>query len=679
MTYETYLRLVNELRRHAYEYHVLDQPIISDSEYDLLFRRMLDWEEQNPELVHPNSPTKMVAGGSRAIGVLYPHKVPMLSIDNVFDYADFQKWLRTITKRLGHMPELVMEFKYDGLAVSLVYEAGQLVRALTRNDGSQGEDVTENVLAIGTIPVTIEGEFNGEIRGEVVVPRDIFERLNDSLIAAGQQAYANCRNAAAGMLRRGTTSLITNLAFIPYAVIEHDTDANLNQDTYMTQREWLRQVCPCLIDENDPTFVITGGDMAPEITLSNFAGFLDNFDDRRGDFPVDTDGVVIKCNRPDDIRALGHGTRVVKWATAYKFNALNRKTTLRDIVFQVGRTGLVTPVAELEPVELNGVMVDRATMHNVEQMDGWDVRVGNLVAIERAGDVIPYITDIIPVEDNMNPLIKAPAYCPCCESKLTTGRNSNGIYCPNTACTGRRLAWFLNATARDALDVKGLGPAILGKLLAFDPQLTIPKLFNYSKESHQTAAGLGTVEAENLYSELQDKRHTTFTRALIAGGFNSVGKVTAQRIADVYANCESPMHALLDTLQGQPGAPPLDPKYIELIKSTPDWEDTLLSMLFLRFTHNTPSIDASGINDERIIGKSFCITGSVPGYPREHIAAHLQAAGGVFKTGVSRHVDYLFYGHDAGGKLKKAQDIGVNCIDLTNPAILDEWKMLFDF
>lgn len=679
MNHEQYLKLVNELRRYAYNYYVLDQSDISDAEYDLLFQRLLTWEENNPDMVHPHSPTLRVAGGSRAIGVLYPHRVPMLSIGNIFDYADFDRWLRGVVRDLGHRPQLLLEFKYDGLAVSIIYENGELVRALTRNDGQQGEDVTENVLAIGSIPVTIEGEFNGEIRGEVVIPRDVFERLNDSLIAAGQRTYANPRNAAAGMLRRGKVDVVTNLAFIPYGVIEYDTDEYLNAMTYLEQREWLKEVCPCLIDALDPTMVMDLGE-ADELH-GTFAEMLKRFDALRADFPVETDGAVIKTNRPEDTRALGHGNRIVHWATAYKFNALNRKTTLLDVTFQVGRTGLVTPVAELEPVELNGVVVTRATMHNVEMLEAKETRVGYLVAIERAGDVIPAITDIIPVENISNPVIRAPTHCPCCDTKLTTGRNSNGIYCPNVQCPDRRTTAFLYATNRDGLDVKGLGEVTVKQILTRYPSLTLQELFKLTPSQVQACTDLSELEAKKLCAELDDKSHTTMARALKAAGIEALGRTGARQIAEHYAGKNLTMEQVTNAvwLDVTPGSSQMLPERLaNIINADTDARRKLSEVEFLSLVPDVNTLDEFGVKDDRIKGKGFAVTGSVPGYTRDHIANHLRAAGGVFKSGVSKATDFLFYGHDAGGKLTKARELGIQCIDLTDPTVMQEWIMLLD-
>lgn len=679
MNHEQYLKLVNELRRYAYHYYVLDQSDISDANYDLLFQRLLTWEENNPDLVHPHSPTLRVAGGTRAIGVLYPHRIPMLSIGNIFDYDDFDRWLRGVIRDLGHRPQLLLEFKYDGLAVSITYANGELVRALTRNDGQQGEDVTENVVAIGSIPVTIEGGFTGEIRGEVVIPRDVFERLNDALIAAGQRTYANPRNAAAGMLRRGKVEAVTNLAFIPYGVYEYDTDEYLNEMTYLEQREWLKEVCPSLIDALDPTMVMDLGE-ADELHGS-FAAMLKQFDSLRASFPVETDGAVIKTNRQEDTRALGHGNRIVNWATAYKFNALNRKTTLRDVTFQVGRTGLVTPVAELEPVELNGVVVTRATMHNVEMLEAKETRVGYLVAIERAGDVIPAITDIIPVENISNPVIRAPTHCPCCDTKLTTGRNSNGVYCPNTLCADRRVAAFLYATNRDGLDVKGLGEVTLKQVLTRYPSLTLQGLFELTPSQLQACTDLSEFEAKKLCAELDDKSHTTMARALKAAGIEALGRTGSRQIAEHYAGQELQMQQIADRIMADLLAEadrPLEKRIANIVRADADAPAKLREVAFLSLVPDSNTLDEHGVKDDRIIGKGFAVTGSVPGYTRDHIANHLRAAGGVFKSGVSKATTYLFYGHDAGGKLTKARELGVECIDLTDPTVMAEWSMLFD-
>lgn len=662
-----YNKLVDDLRRWSYQYYVLDQPEISDAQYNLLFRSLLDWEEQNPDHVHPQSPSKSVAGGTRAMGVLLPHTVPMLSIDNIFSYEDYNKWIASLRRQLGYEPKMVAEFKYDGLAITLRYEQGRLVAALTRNDGVQGEDVTENVLAIGTIPTAIEN-FNGEIRGEIVVPKDIFERLNDSLAAAGQKTYANCRNAAAGMLRRKKTSYITHLAFIPYGIYvtgEEDPDG-IRDMPYDIQRELLRKWVPCIIDAEDPACNLKGW-MSDE---DKFGLTMSLFDKKREDFPVDVDGVVLKVSDAKDIALLGAGNRVVNHMRAYKFNALNRQSVIREIRFQIGTTGLVTPVIEIEPVELNGVMVTKATAHNFEQLRQWAPRVGDYVAIERAGDVIPYITDVIPsasVEGSPEPL---PCTCPVCATPLTSGRNSNGMYCPNADCTGRRVSRLLVVGSREALDIKGLGERTIELLLAKWPTLWIPELVALTVDDLRQA-GLGAKDSENLAAEIAEKRHTTLRRALRAEQFESLGRTLSRRIEeDLMRNgmTSNILDELIWSIEHNPGASLY--KYIE---ADPNWKARLQSLHALDIYREI----SSGVSDGTLADMRFSVTGSIPGTDRDKIVAVLRAQGAEFTSGVSKKTTVLFCGHDAGSKLTKARELGIKVVDLTDPETREAWPQLF--
>lgn len=667
MDIKGYNKLVDDLRRWSYQYYVLDQPEISDAQYDLLFRSLLDWEEQNPDHMHPHSPSKSVAGGTRTMGVLVPHLIPMLSIDNLFSYEDYNKWIASVRRTLGYEPMLVAEFKYDGLAISLRYEGGHLTLALTRNDGAQGEDVTANILAIGTIPTYI-ADFTGEVRGEVVVPKDIFDRLNDSLTEAGQKTYANCRNAAAGMLRRRKTSFITQLAFVPYGVIAHGDDPEgINDMDYDAQREMLREWVPSIIDPMDP-YVSIKGPMSDE---QQFGNVMRMFDAARATFPVDVDGVVIKVRKAVDAIKLGVGNRVVNYMRAYKFNALNRQSVIREIRFQIGTTGLVTPVIEILPVELNGVMVTKATAHNFEQLRQWSPRVGDYVAIERAGDVIPYITDVIPSASVAGEAAPLPCECPVCATPLTTGRNSNGMYCPNLDCTGRRVSRLLVAVSREALDIKGLGERTIELLLAQHPKLWLPELMALTPNDLRRA-GVGEKDSVKLVTEIAEKRHTTLRRALRAEQFESLGKTLSLKIeVELMRNgmVDSILDELIWSVEHNPGASLY--KYIE---ADPNWKARLTSLHCLDIYRE---IGVGTNTDGELSGVKFSVTGTIPGTTRDEIVNRLRAKGAEFASGVSKKTDMLFYGHDAGSKLAKALELGIKTVDLTDTDTREAWPDLF--
>lgn len=666
MEYETYLKRVDELRRHCYLYYVLDQPEISDADYELLFRRVKQWEDENPDKASPQSPTQFVAGGTRVIGNTLPHRVPMLSIDNVFSYEEFVAWLKSVSRKLGYVPQLVAEFKYDGLAVSLIYVEGTLTSALTRNDGQVGEVVTEQVMQIGTIPLTLENGLTGEVRGEIVIPRDIFERLNDNLLTAGKRTYANPRNAAAGLLRKKTVDAITNLAFVPYDLMSVDNE--FDDWTYMEKRQWLSDAFPSVTDEIDPAYIIPE-DAVMEV---EFAKILKTMDELREKFPVDTDGVVFKTNHSADTEILGRGNRVVNYAIAYKFNALNRRTTCLKVRYQVGTTGLVTPVIDVDPVYLNGVMVTKATAHNYEQLKLWRPMPGDWVEIERAGEVIPFITDVIPNPDNDHSVYRVPDTCPCCATPLTDGHNSNGRYCPNVACTGRRLARLLVAVGRDALDVKGIGEKTLQKLLERYPDMWLSRLVNLTFDDLEYATG-SLVMAETLLEEIAAKRKTLLRRALRAEQFEQLGRTLSRRIEMELAKdglTGNPIDHLISSIKMNP-----DARLYALIVADEQWESRLDGLKCFDIYYEAPStvVKESVLTDKRV-----CITGTIPGATRESLVDAAAAFGAIYAPSVSKRTDILFYGHDAGSKLAKAQELNVTTVDLTDPAIRDEWAFLFD-
>lgn len=667
MDYETYLKRVDELRRHCYLYYVLDQPEISDADYELMFKRVRQWEDEHPERAVPQSPTQFVAGGMRTMGVTLPHRIPMLSIDNVFNYAEFCTWIKAICKVLGYTPkELIAEMKFDGLAVSIIYVDGKLVTALTRNDGMVGEVVTEQVMQIGSIPLTLENGLTGEVRGEIVIPRDIFERLNDNLLATGKRTYANARNAAAGLLRRKSVEAITSLAFVPYDLLSVDDE--FKDWTYMDKHAWLTECFPSITDEIDALTVINLAENLEE----QFSIVLERFDKLRETYPVDTDGVVIKTNQAKDTETLGRGTRVVNYAIAYKFNALNRRTSVKEVRYQVGTTGLVTPVIEVEPVQLNGVTVSRATAHNYEQLKLWRPLPGDWIEIERAGEVIPYITDVIPNPDNDHSTFHVPDHCPSCNTKLSDGHNSNGRYCPNLKCKGRQLARLNVVVSREALDIKKLGEKTLENLLDQEPTLWIAGIIGLTRQRLLDATGSEKV-ADSLLEEIALKRRTTLRRALRAEQFEQLGRGLSRRIEELIDESGmtgNPLDELIATIKNNP-----DASIFKHIVADPEWE-TRLNGLYCLDLYREPR--SKTVKTQQLEGERVCITGTIPGITREALADNVRDNGAVFAPSVSKKTTILFYGHDAGSKLAKARELGVTTVDLTDPLQRETWGYLLE-
>lgn len=681
MNYAEYLHLVDALRRHAYLYYVLDMPEISDAEYDLMFRKLVEYEESHPDDVSPISPSLKVAGGTRPLGEVFPHKVPMLSIDNVFSVEELMTWLESVERELKRPVPLVAEFKYDGLAVELGYESGQLVRALTRGDGVEGEDVLVNILTIGTVPVHLPEPLTGEIRGEVVIPIDVFEKMNDDIVANGGKAYANPRNAAAGILRRSQPEGMPVLAFIPYDLIEYDNRMELNALPYTDRREWVATMMLSIVDECDPTMVLTSdrderGHYIDYQDPEAWDIIISRFEALRKDYPVATDGIVFKVQHADDCKRLGHGTRVVNYMRAYKFAALNRTTTVLGATFQVGYTGAVTPVFELEPVQLAGVEVTRATIHNMQQLAKWNVRIGDRVEIERSGDVIPYVTGIVPVEGNTNPVLEPISDCPCCGTKLVEGRNSNAMYCPNDACEGRLLAKLELAFSRDALNVKGVGTELLRELIEYyGSKLTIEQIFDLTDEEFQRATSLGPKQINNVMRALASARGQPLWRLIRAACIVGVGRSYAKSLAEHATRVGN------RSIDGIILMATVAPEFFErgrvrnavgAMHRDPQTKEKLKALAFLDV--EAPSVSGDQpLTDARLAGKKFCITGSVMGYTRDQLVDRFTAMGGEFTSSVSKRTDYLFHGVDGGSKLTKAEQLEITTIDLTNPTTLEEW------
>jgi DNA ligase (NAD+) len=652
--------LRNQIRHHNYQYHVLDEPEVPDAEYDRLVRELQDLEKEHPELVTADSPTQRVgAEPVKAFGTIQ-HVLPMLSLDNAFSEDELNDFHRRVTERLELAIDADLDYaaepKLDGAAVSLLYEKGQLTHGATRGDGTTGEDITHNVRTIDAVPLKLLGKgypTTLEVRGEVFMPRDGFKAYNEQAIKKGEKTFVNPRNAAAGSLRQLDPRLTAERPLDIYVYSVGLTDGGalpgLHSEILDRLQDWGFKVCP------------------ERRVVAGIKGCLDYYADvgkRRNSLSYDIDGVVYKVDRLDFQQALGFVSRAPRWAIAHKFPAEEELTTVRDIEFQVGRTGAITPVARLEPVFVGGVTVSNATLHNMDELHRKDVRVGDSVIVRRAGDVIPEVVKIIPDRrPKRTRIVKAPTTCPVCDSAVVkeegeaVARCSGGLY-----CAAQRAESLKHFVSRRALDVDGLGSKLIDQLVAIDRIKTPADLYHLTSEELAGMERMGEKSAENLLAAIQKSKDTTLARFLYGLGIREVGEATANSLAAHYGKLKSIMEADEESLQAVPDVGPVVAARVHSFFAEKHNQDVIKSLIDsgLSWKETKPRpLTADG----HLAGKTFVLTGTLSGMTRDEAKDKIQAAGGKVTGSVSKKTDFVVYGDKAGSKLTKAQKLGVDTLD----------------
>lgn len=657
------------LNYHAVRYYVEDDPTIPDAEYDRLMRELLTLEEQHPELVTSDSPSQRVGGAPLDGFESVAHEIPMLSLDNVFDDEELDAFFRRMSDRVPAAKEarICCEPKLDGLAVSLLYENGVLVRAATRGDGSTGENITENVRTIKAIPLRLSGEgwpTRIEVRGEVFMPKAGFERLNQEAIKKGEKTFVNPRNAAAGSLRQLDSRITAKrpLAFYAYSVgvIEGGNLVDSHYERFIQLKGW-------------------GLPMSPEVKLVDSVeavkAFYQDIMTRRPDLPYEIDGVVIKL---DDIaiqEELGFVARAPRWAIAYKFPAQEEMTRLNDVEFQVGRTGAITPVAKLEPVFVGGVTVSNATLHNADEIERLGVAVGDTVIIRRAGDVIPQIVSVVKElrPEDSRPIV-FPTHCPVCGSEVervegeAVARCSGGLVCP-----AQRKEALKHFVSRKAMDVDGLGEKVIEQLVDKELVETPADLFTLSAGQLTILERMGPKSAQNVVNALTKAKETTLPRFLYSLGIREVGEATALNLAQHFLTLEAIMQASVEQLIEVPDVGAVVANHVNAFFDQERNQQviTRLRELGVHWPELAAKSEAEAAA-QPLAGKTVVLTGSLSQLSRNDAKAALQALGAKVAGSVSKNTDIVFAGEAAGSKLVKAQELGVevrteqDLIDLLN-------------
>ena len=650
--------LRNTIRAHDHAYYVLDNPTIADAEYDALMQELRALEAASGAPVPDDSPTRRVGG--KADGAFAPitHAVPMLSLDNVFSAEDFAAFYRRLQERLGSdaLLHLSAEPKFDGLAISLRYENGVLTRAATRGDGATGEDVTANVRTIRAIPLRLLGDTPPaviEVRGEIYMPKAAFTALNAQALQAGGKTFANPRNAAAGSLRQLDPAITAarQLSFFAYGYGAHD--GFILPATYTgllaQYRAWGLPVCPL-------QRALTGADAA--------AAYMADMAARRHDLPYEIDGIVYKADRFAEQQTAGFVSRAPRWAVAWKFPAVEKTTIVEAIDVQVGRTGAVTPVARLQAVEVGGVTVTNATLHNADEVARKDVRVGDTVFVRRAGDVIPEIVKVVlekrPADSQS---FTMPTHCPVCASEVirpegeAVARCSGGLH-----CQAQRVQALIHFASRKALDIQGLGDKLIEQVVANGSAQSPADLFRLTLDDWSALPRMASKSAQNVLDALNAAKETTLSRFIYALGIREVGNVSAELLARHYRELPALLAADEEDLQAIDGIGPVMAEYIRHF-FLDEANRAVIADLQAAGVH-WPAVEAPVVNaDSPLAGKTVVITGTLPTMSRDTAAAHVTALGGKTSSAVSKKTDYLLAGDKAGSKLTKAQELGVAIID----------------
>ena len=642
-----------ELSEHLYRYHILADPTISDQEFDLLLVELQALEEDHPTLKRPDSPTQRVGGTPTSDFPTVRHARPMLSLDNSYSRQDVFDFDRRVRQSLpDEAVEYVFELKIDGVALSLIYQDSLLVHAVTRGDGVQGDEITANARTIPTIPLRLRQlGINCEIRGEVYMESRDFDRLNAQRAASGEPLFANPRNSTAGSLKLQNPNLVAkrNLRFFAYWIHAEGSGQTHHSECLATLRDW--------------------GLMVPEhrrcASLADVFDHYDHYAAARSELPYEIDGVVIKVDSLSQQERLGYTAKSPRSAMAYKFPAYQARTRLLDIHLQVGRTGAVTPVAVLEPVPLAGSTIARASLHNADEIRRKDIRIGDTVLIEKGGDVIPKVVEVDLSERPDDSVEYAfPNQCPSCKGLLTRDAEEAVARCDNPTCPAqlrRRLEHF---AARNAMDIEGLGPAVVEQLVEQGLVKDLSDLYELNVESLGALERMGEKSAQNLLDGLDRSKEQPFDRVLFALGIRHVGATVARTLARTFGNLDALCKASVEELEATHEIGPTIAR--SLYASLPDLPalDRVLYKLKnkakLQFAMEAKETAAP---PSYFSGKTVVITGTLSSYSRDEAAALIERLGGKTTSSVSNKTDLLIAGEKAGSKLAKAQALGVAVLD----------------
>lgn len=639
--------LIEILNKASYEYYTLDKPTITDQEYDNYIRELKKLEEQYPELKRPNSPTTRVGGEVIDGFDKVTHEVPMLSLSNVFNESEIISFDERIRKEISN-PKYVCELKIDGLSVSLLYKDGKLVRGATRGDGVTGEDITHNVKTIKNIPLTLLEPLDIEVRGEIYMPKSSFESLNEERSRNGMELFANPRNAAAGSVRQLDSKIAAsrNLAsFLYHLPNAEQYGLHSHYETLQFMKKLGFQVNP---------------NIRKVYNIKELLEYITEWTEKRDSLPYEIDGIVIKLDDLEAQKKLGFTVKYPKWATAYKFPAMEVYTKLRDIKFSVGRTGQVTPNAILEPVVLAGSTISKTTLHNEEYVTLRDIRIGDIVAIKKAGDVIPEVVRVLEERRNGNEIpFEMIKQCPICGSNLFKKETEAAYYCKNPYCDAKKIEGLIHYASRDAMNIEGFGENIvedfynMGYLKSFPEFYTLQKFKNELMELE----GFGNKSIQNLLDSIEKSKTNSLERLLFALGIRYVGKKTAKILASTFLTMDHLSKATYEELiEVRDIGDIIAKSVVEYFK-----DDNHLKMIeeLRTIGVNMSYLGKKVVHKENFSNKTFVLTGSLESITREEAKEKIEQVGGKTSSTVSSKTDVVVVGANPGSKYDKAKKLGI--------------------
>lgn len=656
MSIQTQLeQLRKTLRNYEYHYHVLDNPLVPDAEYDRLMNELKNLEWQHPEFITPDSPTQRVGAKPLDGFAQIQHELPMLSLDNAFNEEDLDGFLKRIEDRIGvnaNKLEFCCEPKLDGLAVSILYVDGILTKAATRGDGTTGEDITANIRTIRNIPLklnTPNPPHRLEVRGEVFMPHNGFEKLNQTALEKGEKTFANPRNAAAGSLRQLDPKITRQrlLMLNAYSIGIFESDDEL-PSTHHARLQWLKELGLAVNNE----IRLAKGKQA-------LLDFYHTIGQKRSSLGYDIDGTVLKVNDIALQEQLGFISRAPRWAIAYKFPAQEEMTVLNDVEFQVGRTGAITPVAKLEPVFVAGVTVSNATLHNGDEIERLGISIGDTVIIRRAGDVIPQIVGVVlERRPDFAKKIEFPTACPVCNSAVVrvegeaVARCTGGLF-----CEAQRKEALKHFVSRKAMDIDGVGEKLIEQLMERELVHTPADLFKLDHTTLMRLERMGEKSAQNALNSIQNAKNTTLARFLFALGIRDVGEATAQNLANHFGTLDKIRQATFDDLQAVQDVGEVVANRIVRFWQEPHNVEVVEDLIAQGV--NWADVVKQEIADNPLKDKTVVLTGTLTQLTRDQAKAILQGLGCKVSGSVSSKTDYLIAGEKAGSKLAKAQELGV--------------------
>ena len=646
--------LRDQINYHAYRYYVLDDPEISDAEYDELVRELRELEERYPELVTPDSPTQRVGVTPADLFAPVEHRAPMLSLDNAFSPEELKAWATRVEKALGEPVTYACELKIDGVAVALTYEHGRLVRGATRGDGRVGEDITANVRTVRTVPPRLlvkDPPAVLEVRGEIYLPVRAFEELNEELTAAGGRPFANPRNAAAGSLRQKDPKVTASR---PLALWVHSFGyaEGIEFASHSGFLAWCREAGLPV----PPT-----SETRPD--LDGVLDYVGYWQEHRHDVDWEIDGVVVKVDSIAQQRELGATSHAPRWAIAYKFPPEERTTLLRRIDVHTGRTGKVTPFAVLEPVVVGGVTVTYATLHNEDEVRRKDVREGDTVIVRRAGDVIPEIVGpVLSKRPKGAKPWRFPETCPSCGTRLVRPEGEADWRCPNTACPSRNVEWLFSFASRGAMDIEGLGYMTVLQLLERGLVKDPGDIYRLTAEDLAGLEGFAEKSVANLLEAIERSKDRPLWRLLVGLNIRHVGEHVAQVLARAFGSIDALARASVEEIDAVPEIGPA------IARSVYEWFHdpanlALLEKLRAAGVRMAEEAPAGPVEEGPLAGKTVVLTGTLPSLSREEATRLAQEAGARVASSVSRKTDFVVAGENPGSKLAKALELGVEVID----------------